>query len=80
MNLYRPFAVGFLLALFRDEITGEVEHLDITIEQAQALGYVAVKSNRISLDEYEGAMDPAYLERKRLDRDHGKTHWQFIHE
>lgn len=64
---------------YRDGITGDIQELDeITLEQAESLGYFADDSSSLTESELRGIQDPAWLERIRLEKIHGNTNWEFI--
>ena len=64
---------------YRDGITNEIQELDeLTIEQAESLGYFADDSSSLTESELRGIQDPAWLERIRLEKIHGQTNLEFI--
>ena len=62
---------------FLDAITGEVITSDADPDFMVASGYEVLSGGSVSNSEWLSAQDPADLERKRLDRLHGKKVWDF---
>ena len=58
-----------------DQLTDQIINLE-TDDDLDHLGYRSIKQTDDA--EWFGAQDPADLERKRLDKQHGDTLWEFI--
>tara|TARA_B100000029_G_scaffold510559_1_gene602318 strand:+ start:527 stop:772 length:246 start_codon:yes stop_codon:yes gene_type:complete len=61
-------AFSFVGRYFVDGLTGEYLELDLDPEFATHLGYTEAHGRKITDHEWEGAQDPAWREREKLDK------------
>jgi hypothetical protein len=59
-----------------DTLTEQIIYLDADDTTLDYYGYRSIKETDDA--EWFGAQDPADLERKRLDKEHGSTYWEFM--